>query len=250
MIPLYYQIETSLKKKILRGELEDGSLLPTENQLAKQFQVSRITIRKALRSLDEEGVIIRKRGKGTFVSLDRELEPANLTGSIGDILSIGLKTTIKLLDFSRVVPNIMVTDYLGLPKGTQVYRIEKLRLLKGSPFSYVQNYVPIGIGDKIPIDLVRNKSLTLILEDNLHIDLTEAIQYMNADTADNYIAPLLEIKVGDPVLNIERTVYDIYHKPVEYLSIYYRVDKYRCKVRLVKTTVEDSPNWKVAAQER
>ena len=243
-IPLYYQIETILKSKILREEFEPGALLPTESALAQEYRVSRVTVRQALSSLEKDGFIVRQRGKGTFVSQNRKsVEPAHFTGSMEDLISMGLKTSTKIIDFSLTRVAKKITDCLGHPDETEVVRIEKIRLVQGSPFSYVINYLPAAIGQKVQPEAVLKKPVLKILEDDLHIELAEAAQRLGADVADSYVASLLGVRVGDPLLKIERTVFDSSHRPVEYVSVSYRADRYAYTVRLERKKTEETPHW-------
>jgi GntR family transcriptional regulator len=110
-IPLYHQIEMSLRRKILSGEILKGALLPSEMALAEEYQVSRITVRQALANLDKDGLVARKRGKGNFVAKDGiEIQAPKFTGSLQDLVPAGIKTKVKLLDFSFTV--VMPTGYL------------------------------------------------------------------------------------------------------------------------------------------
>ena len=243
-IPLYYQLETILRKKILSGEIQAGTALPSEGALAQEYEVSRITVRKALSILEGDELIVRRRGRGTFVlEQPASFEVPKFTGSIEDLISMGIKTSTKVLDFSltRVAKNI--TDHLGLPEGTEVVRIERLRLAKVSPFSYILNYLPPTIGQKIRSDDLLTKPLLKILEDDLGIDLAEATQRIEADLADSYVAPLLEVPVGDPLLKIERTVFDSEHKAVEFVSVLYRADRYYYTAKLERKKSEKEACW-------
>ena len=236
IIPLYYQLDTIFRRKILSGEFAAGASLPSEDAIGEEYGVSRITVRQALSSLEKDGLIIRKRGKGTFVSAKPPIiEPAKLTGSIEDLISIAMRSTTKIIDFSLTQVAKKVTDSLGLPERTEVVRIERVQSSKGSPFSYVLNYLPPTIGQKIQPDDLLTKPLLKILQDDLSIDLTEATQRIEAAIADSYIAPLLKIRVGDPLLKIERTVFDSGHKAVEHVSVLYRADRYFYAVRLERT---------------
>jgi len=233
VIPLYYQLDTIFRRKILSGEYEAGASLPSEDAIAEEYGVSRITVRQAFSSLEKDGLVIRRRGKGTFVSVKPPIvEPAKLTGSIEDLISIAMRSTTKVIDFSSTQVAKKVTDSLGLPERTEVVRIERLQLSKGSPFSHILNYLPPTIGQKIQPDDLLTKPLLKILEDDLGIDLAEATQRIEATLADSYVAPLLEIRVGDPLLKVERTLFDSSHKVVECVSVLYRADRYFYAVRL------------------
>ena len=243
-IPLYYQLDTILRKRIASDELARGDLLPSEEALAKEYNLSRITVRQALSSLESDGLIVRKRGKGTFVSKKHTpLESPKFTGFIEDLISMGIRTKSKILNISMVEGPQTIQEHLELEAGTQLFRIEKIRLVEGSPFSYVLNYLPPDIGKKIKTDDLIAKPLLMILEDDMGIKVTEAVQSIEATIADTHVASLLGIRVGDPLLKGERTVFDVNHKPVEYVSVLYRADKYFYTVNLKRNRSDSSVGW-------
>ena len=243
-IPLYYQLDTILRKRIASDELARGDLLPSEEALAKEYNLSRITVRQALSSLESDGLIVRKRGKGTFVSKKHTpLESPKFTGFIEDLISMGIRTKSKILNISMVEGPQTIQEHLELEVGTQLFRIEKIRLVEGSPFSYVLNYLPPDIGKKIKTGDLIAKPLLMILEDDMGIKVTEAVQSIEATIADTHVAPLLGIRVGDPLLKGERTVFDVNHKPVEYVSVLYRADKYLYTVNLRRKRSKNFAGW-------
>jgi len=244
-IPLYYQLATILTRKIMSGEYTGGVPLPSENALAEEYQVSRITVRQALASLESDGIIVRKRGKGTFVTeASLSVEPAKLTGSMQDLFSMGIKTSTEVLQFGLAEAAKGIAGELGLPEGTQVVRIERLRLAKGNPFSYILNFLPPAIGGKIQPDDLLAKPLLRIVEDNLGINLASATQRIEADVADSYVAPLLKVRVGDPLLKIARTVFDSHHKAVMHTSVLYRGDRYYYTVTLEREKSINTFRWR------
>jgi len=243
-IPLYYQLDTILRKRIALGELTQGDILPSEEALAKEYDLSRITVRQALSSLANDGLIVRKRGKGTFVSKKHTpFEPPKFTGFIEDLISMGIRTKSKILNICMVEGPQTIQEHLELEVGTKLFRIEKIRLVEGSPFSYVLNYLPPDIGKKIKTDDLIAKPLLMILEGDMGIKVTEAVQSIEATIADTHVAPLLGIRVGDPLLKGERTVFDVNHKPVEYVSVLYRADKYLYTVNLKRKRSKNFAGW-------
>ncbi len=106
--------------------------------------------------------------------------------------------------------------------------------------------MPYSIGKKIKPDHLLVKPLLKILEDDLHIDLAEAMQKIEATIADSYIAPLLEVRVGDPLLKIERTVFDSSKRAVEFVTVLYRADRYFYTARLQRKKIENSFGWSIA----
>lgn len=244
-IPLYYQIETILRKKILSGEFQPQAPIPTEDALAQEFDVSRITIRQALGLLERDGLVVRQRGKGTFVSEGvKAYESAKLTGSMEDLILMGVQTSTKVLEMSWIESPQSIKDRLGLEDGSQVLRIEKIRHVEMEPFSYVINYLPRKIGQKIKAEDLTLKPLLMVLEENLGIRPDEADQTIEATVADAHVAPLLNIRVGDPLLKVERTVFDVKSRPVECVFVLYRADKYFFNVKLKRTRSKNSIGWK------
>ncbi len=245
-IPLYYQVETVLRNKILSGDYQPGEALPSEDTLAEQYQVSRITVRQALASLDQDGLVVRQRGRGTFVTKEgQRVALPRFTGSIEDLVLMGLRTHTRVLDSGWLGPPEAVRRALGL-KDQEVLRIEKVRSIEGSPFSYVINYLPPAVGTRIPMELVSAKPMLMILEDELGILASEAEQTVEATIADANIAAMLDIRVGDPLLKAERTVYDAQHRPVEYVSVLYRADKYAFAMKLKRRRTKTSAGWGTA----
>ncbi len=133
-IPLYYQLETVLRKKILSGDCAPETPLPSEDALAQEYSVSRITVRQALASLEQDGLVVRQRGKGTFVSKEAQaVELPRFTGSIEDLMLMGLRTATQVLEFVWIDPPEHIRRRLDLD-GEKVLRIEKVRRLQGAPF--------------------------------------------------------------------------------------------------------------------
>lgn len=245
-IPLYYQLETVLRNKILAGGYGPEAALPSEDALAEEYRVSRITVRQALASLAQDGLVLRLRGKGTFVSAKaRKLDLPRYTGSIEELMLMGLRTSTHILDSAWIDPPAHIRERLRL-RAEKVLRIEKVRRLEDRPFSYVLNFLPPAVGERLPMELVREKPMLLILEQDLGIRLSEADQAVQATLADTAIADLLAIRVGDPLLSAERIVYDVTKRPVEYVSSLYRADTYAFTMKLKRKKSTSSVRWGAA----
>jgi len=247
-IPLYYKLQTILRNKILSGELVSGDRLPTEKDLAKEYKVSRATVRQALASLEKDGLIIRRRGKGTFVSKDIRIffDPFKFAGSVDDFTCMGISTSTKVIDFGVTRIPREIAECLQLPVNSRVVRVIRLRFVERYPYCYLLNYLPIEIGQKIQPDILRVKPLVKVLEDDLGIYLAKAVQTFEATIADSEVALLLDTGVGDPLLKIERIVYDANNKPVEFVSSLYRADKYLFKMTLKRKKEGTFSAWDLA----
>jgi GntR family transcriptional regulator len=243
-IPLYYQLENILREKIRSGEYGPGESFPTEDQLVRDYGVSRITVRQALSALEKDGLIARRRGKGSFVTERKgQIEAMKLTGMMEDIIDMGIKTRTKIINFGFVPPPRKVAESLRLDEDSKVLRIERLRLIQDAPISYTLSYIPPDLGKKINIrDLTIHPILNL-LEKKCRVKIERGTQIIEATVADSRVASLLEVMTGSPLLKIERMVFDASERPVEYISILYRSDRYHYSVDLVRRGSESKGRW-------
>lgn len=246
-IPLYRQLETILRNKILAGEYPAGCLLPSEAALAEKYNLSRITARQALALLENDDLVVRKRGKGTFVSQKLPLlKTSKLDGSIEEMIAMGIRTSIRFIGVSSVVPPPKVHKLLLTDTGEKVLRVEKIRLVDQKPFSHVVNYLPSGIGTRIDQEKIKTQPILVIVEEDLGIPISHAVQTIEATIADIEIAPQLEVQVGDPLMKVERTVYGGDGQPIEFVSVLYRADKYCFTVKLERKKSGEIEGWRAA----
>jgi len=243
-IPLYYQLENILREKINSEEYRPGDSFPTEDQLVQSYKVSRITVRQALAALEKDRLIVRARGKGSFVAANQtQLEPMKLTGMMEDIVAMGIKTKTKIINFDFVHPSKKVIENLKLDEDAKVLRVERVRSIKGSPVSYSLTYIPSDLGKKINIRDLTFQPILDVLEKKCKIKIGRGFQIIEATVADSRIASFLEVMTGAPLLKIERTVFDIKNRPLEYISILYRSDRYHYSVELVRKRSEAKARW-------
>ena len=243
-IPLYYQLETILRKQIQSGDFIPEVPMPSEDALAETYGVSRITVRKAMASLEQSGLVVRQRGKGTFVSDNAvSFNLPRYTGSMEDLILIGKATSTDILEQVWIDPPKHIKERLKIGEKEKVLRIQKIRRIEGSSFSHIFNYIPQKIGKRLPLELLDKKPLLMILEDDLNIRAVEAEQSVEATIADPEMAAMLDIRVGDPLLKAERIVYDAKKNPLEYVSILYRADKYTFTVKLKRKRTKKSIGW-------
>ncbi|MBM4339731.1 MAG: GntR family transcriptional regulator [Deltaproteobacteria bacterium] len=243
-IPLYYQLENILREKIKSGEYAPREPFPTEDQLVQSYKVSRITVRQALASLEKEGLIIRKRGKGSLVTeRQNQLEPMKLTGMIEDIIDMGIKTKTRIINFGLVHPPQKVIESLKLNEDEKALRVERIRLIKGAPVSYTLSYFPPDLAQKISVKDLTIQPILNVLEKKCKVKISRGSQIIEATLADSRIASFLDVMTGAPLLKIERTVFDINNRPVEYISILYRSDRYHYTVELVRKKTETKVRW-------
>jgi GntR family transcriptional regulator len=238
-IPLYYQLENVLREKITSGVFQGGEQLPTEIELIEEYGVSRITVRQALQSLAEDGLIDRKQGRGTYIAERKSRKRKftgiiHLTGSLDELIEMGMETPVKVLDMNRVEADVHEAELLEIKVGTPIYRLKRLRMHEGKPFGLIVNYLPEEIGAKLTMEELSSGALLHTMETKLGYELDNARQEIHAELADPYVAKLLDIRVGTALLSIERTVYTEENRPVEYVHTLYRSDIYGYSVKLVR----------------
>jgi GntR family transcriptional regulator len=244
-VPLYFQLENLLRGQIQLGDYKPGQALPTEDQLTKSYGVSRATVRKALSALEQDGLIIKKTGKGSYVSNKiKMLIPMKLSGTINDIIGVGIKTNIKTLRFDIIASSSHVAEKLAVEPEIPVCRIERLRFVERTPFSHLLMYIPYDLGINISKKELQKSSLYSLLEAKYDLKITHGYQTIDATMADSRVASLLQVSICSPLLRIKRIVYDIMNRPIQYAIILYRPDLYNYRVELVRNT-ESQPhsNW-------
>jgi GntR family transcriptional regulator len=231
--PLYAQVETALASDIAAAILPAGSQLPAEDNLTARFGVSRPTVRKAIENLVARGLVEIRRGRGTFVTEPKITQDlTELSGFVEDMVALGRNPTARLLDKRPVVASKTVAQQLGVLPGTQVFRIERVRLADGVAMSFDETYLPLDIGEKVATHDLESEPIFALLEDKYDLPLVEAQYQLEAVTADAKVAQALAVEVGSPIFRIERTSYAEGPRPVDYERLYYRGDLIKFVTRL------------------
>jgi GntR family transcriptional regulator len=233
MSTLYANIEETIAREIARGEYRPGDQLPTEDELLVRFQVSRITVRRAIQNLVQRGLLEIRRGHGTFVLEPRiAAELTKLTGFVEDMHAVGRTATARVLSQRIAVASARVAERLQLTKGTKVMRIERVRLADGVPISLDETYLPLYLGKQIVRNDLRLHPIFTLLEKEYGVPLTEADYELEAVIATQPVADALQVKVGSPIFQIERTSMTTGRQPVDYEVLSYRGDLVRFVTKL------------------
>jgi GntR family transcriptional regulator len=234
---LYSRVETVLASEIADGALKVGEQLPTEDSLITRFEVSRITVRRAIQNLVSRGLVEIRRGKGTFVAAPKiTQELTELSGFVEDMHAVGRKPTARVIGKEIVAADTTVAGQLALTKGERVVRIRRVRLADGVPISFDETYLPLQIGRKIMTHNLKVEPIFSLLERKYDVPLIEAEYKLEAVAAEPEVAAALRVKQGSPVFRIERTSYSTGNQPVDYERLYYRGDLVRFVTRLARRT--------------
>src|SRR5215469_9203186 len=172
---LYARVETILAGEIADGVLKVGDQVPTEDTLIARFDVSRITVRRAIQNLVSRGLVEIRRGKGTFVAAPKiTQELTELTGFVEDMHALGRKPTARVIGKKIVTADTTVAARLALTKGQRVVRIHRVRLANGVPISFDETYLPLEIGKKIITNNLKVEPIFSLLERKYDVPLIEA----------------------------------------------------------------------------
>ena len=233
-VPKYFQLASILRQKIEDGEWAPRSPIPSERQLEVIYNISRTTIREAIDSLVQHGYLYREHGRGTFVS-PQKLQKGwmDLTSFSEDLVKRGMVPGQIIRSLARIEPPPRVLQRLELPPGSTVYRIERIRLGDDIPIGLQTSYLALAPDQEITQqEMEAAGSLYRILNEKFHIIPTEADETLEVTLATPEEASLLEIATGAPLLLNERLLFSQERKPVEYVKILYRGDRYQYYVHL------------------
>ncbi|MFP7297279.1 GntR family transcriptional regulator [Neobacillus niacini] len=226
-VPIYHQLEEYIKQQIENGVLAEESVIPSEREYAERFQISRMTVRQAINNLVSEGYLKRQKGRGTFVNMKKvEQELQGMTSFTEDMLSRGMNPSSSLLSFQIIPADKKTASSLNIGENDSVYKITRIRLADGAPMALETAFIPVEI---VPGLTEENSNLSLYqyIEENLALTISEATQEIEASIADHVDAQALEIKLGDPILLIERISYLQDGIPFELVKSTFRADRYR-----------------------
>jgi GntR family transcriptional regulator len=211
----------------LRGDWEPGALLPAEPELVSQYKVSRITIRQALDLLAGEGLIVRQRGRGTFVAAP-SLEQAmvRIVNFTRDMEQRGLRAGTEVLSADLIPAPQHIAQKLDVPVGEELVYLERLRLADSTPLAIEESHLVHRYCPGLLKENFQNRSLREHLDKRYGLRWSRARQVIRAIQAAPEIARHLEVPTGDPLLHIERVSYSQQNVPMEFLRVYYRGDRY------------------------
>ncbi len=234
--PLYFQIKSILEAKILSQEFKENERLPSEAELSQQFNVSRITIQRALADLLKAGLIYRDRGKGTFVTQGARLMNPALKGSIQDLILAGKRNRIKVLSFSEAPVPQDLSKTFGLGDAEKVFLLECIRLIPEGPQAYSLIYFPPDLGRMIsPDELTETIEFISFAEQKLRHEAHRANQTIDVGAADRVIAKHLLVKPKTPLLVIRRDYYTRKGVLMYAAKSYFRTDRFKYEIELTRT---------------
>lgn len=238
-VPLYYQIQRALMEKIQSGELATGDPLASEEELARVYQVSRMTARQALHGLKTTGFAISQKGRGTFVTRPKlEKNIMHLKGFTEDMKHLGMEPSSKLLEQTVVKATAELAGQLRVDVDDQVMRLRRLRLADGIPMALEMSHIPLRLFPGLEKISFARQSLYFVLRESYAVKVAWADEVIEALPATREESALLTIPHRSPVLSISRVIMTTEETPIEVACSRYRGDRYRASIRVPTTTIE------------
>lgn len=205
-VPLYYQLVSIIKRNIAVGIIKQGDLLPTESEFCETFNISRSTVRQAIGELESEGLAVRRRGKGTYISkpkLRRKAEDVYSFSS--EMVTLGLKPTSKILKFEKIIPEPDMVKSLGLKnKNQKVFEITRIRLADDEPLVLETTFIPEYIFPELTKDVLVGMSLYKVIKERIGLTPFSAEESYEAIVLNKEIADILNCKRGSSGFFVER----------------------------------------------
>jgi GntR family transcriptional regulator len=241
--PLYHQLYLQLRQKIRSGEFDPSKPLPGEHQLAEQFGVSRVTVRRTLDNLELEGLVHRRRGVGTFpVARPTEFRDRyNIGGLIDAEARGGAAPRVATIESRMVLAPREVAARFGA-NVTELYRVVRVRSVGADPFTVMTSYLARPYGDRFTRRQLHGLPIPAALEE-MGADLARAEQTINATLADERSAGLLRVPVGSPLVEMTTLFADRRDQAVAYLNALYRPDRYEYRTTMLRRSSGKSRRW-------
>src|SRR5215471_1490862 len=228
--PVYKRIQNAIRTRIESLELQPGTAVASERELARLHKVSLMTARHALAGLEREGLVERRRGAGTFVAAPK-IHFNKLMSYTEQMSSRGLNPRSRVLTAKILDHDVEVAARLGLPATTPLVKIERLRETGDEPFALETCYLPAKEFSNLAKAPLGRTSLFATLHQDFGVELAYADEEVDATTAEANIAELFEVHRGAAVLRIRQVIYSTKARPTIYVIGFYRSERHTLFIR-------------------
>ncbi|QQZ10084.1 GntR family transcriptional regulator [Heyndrickxia vini] len=224
--PLYHQVKDYLEEKIILGEWDPGYQLPTEKELSAHFQVSTITVKRAIHDLVNKGILYRQRGKGTFVSRKEDKDIYQLV-SLRNEAEEDKHHPHKSLSFQEEEAGVKIGKMLGINAKDKVYKIHRLKIEEETPVGIEYTYIPYSLFPGLTETMIEDDLFYNVFTNKYGMNLGKAKIFFSTIIADEYEANLLKIPKGEQLFVLERFTYTEEQQIIEYSRFIIRQEKSR-----------------------
>jgi GntR family transcriptional regulator len=234
-VPYYLQLAQHMEKKIKTGDWKTGWKVPGELTLCEHFHVSRTVVRQALSSLSIAGLIVKYKGKGSFITQPKmawELMQS-LSGSYDDAIDHGQQVSTRVLELCETKADEEISRALQIPIGEPVIKLHRLRFLDGEAVMVVISYIPKRICPSLLVEDFTAHSLYKLLREKYDLFITEGVRTIESVNASHELAEQLKVTTRAALSKITSIGYLSTGIPLEYFVAWHRGDRSRFQVRLV-----------------
>jgi len=234
-IPLYYQLKEVVRQQIEEGIWQIGDLIPTEQQLQEKYRISRSTVRQAINELVNEGYLVKKQGKGTFVAKPKLQEKfvQRTYGFYQEMEEKGFEVESKILEHKLIEPPTRVRTLLKLSEGQKIVKTSRLRSVNKELIMLTTTYVRSDLCPGLEKEDLTNRSLYQLLWEKYGIKIAYGYRTLEAVAASKYEADMLKVPKGSPVVYLESISYLGDGIPIEYFEAWHRGDRCKFAIELV-----------------
>ncbi|MFC4386245.1 GntR family transcriptional regulator [Gracilibacillus marinus] len=231
-LPIYYQLEQEIREQIQNGILKQGELLPSERMYTEKYNISRMTVRQAINNLAQEGLLVRMKGKGTFIA-EQKIQHTlkGITSFSEEMEQKGKIPSSKIISLESVQANSQLAAKLHIEENSEVYQLKRIRMADNVPIAFEIAYIP-----KYLVGELRENDFTTsfyqYVEKNLQLPITHGDQEIESALANEEDQKYLKVTEGAPILLIRRLTYVNDQQPIEYVRTAYHGEKYKYKLTL------------------
>jgi len=238
-LPLYHQVEQDLRSRIHANEFAAGAPLPSEEEFCAEYNVSRITVRRALDELIMQGLIIKRHGIGSFVAeRPDEIRSVRLVGSLSEFLATAEALNTKVISVETIAPPEEIIHALALKENEKATCVQVLAMLESRPVGYLHIFVPSEVGKSIDLASFQAGEVVIRrIERVLSKRVIRAEQTIGAGKAGELAGKYLELTADSPTLKVTRVYYDRSGQPMEVVLVTYHPERYRFNVEFTERTI-------------
>ncbi|MGC4378485.1 GntR family transcriptional regulator [Fictibacillus sp. Mic-4] len=225
-VPLYSQLKQIILEDIDRGVYSPGEKMPTESELCDKYGVSRITVRKAVLDLVDDGILIRQQGKGTFVQRQKiKRELISITGYSEFMVESGKKPDTKIISLNILHASEEIADSLAIEPGDEILEMKRILFYDEMPFVFEVSTYPLTLVPNLDQYIHESISTYEILKNRYHLYPAHKTELINVISAHAEEAKYLNCEVGTPLCKIDKIAYDADRQPIHTSALYYPADR-------------------------
>src|SRR5690625_227288 len=227
-LPLYKEVANKLKKDIISVKSSKGDMIPTEAKIAQVYQVSRVTVRRAIKLLEEENLVYSIQGSGTYIKNDKiEYDIFKLQSFTAEMIERGTDFSNEILEFQLTQPPKNVQEILNLSNNEKIYYVKRLRFVNGEPCILEESHLPANLFPGLSVDIMKNSLYEYHKNRGYDINYREGELLPVSPKKD--LIRLLHLENNDPILFLKMHTAFEKGEIFEFTKIYFHPHKYAFK---------------------